>query len=135
MAKRCRKCYVAVVTSIMLFTFAIAHFAVSPPVILQNLKDVNIMLFGDAKFQCTAKGYNFNITWQKHDSTFPRSSKIYQERVDEDKIKSILEINDAVGFYAGKYCCIAKNEAGNDLSCAHLNLKGICFISTYHTTQ
>ena len=112
----------------MPFPFAIVLYrttTVSPPVILQHPKDVNIMAFGIAKFQCAAKGYDANITWQKHElSLLPRTSRIYNDAKDEDEIKSILEISNAVGYYTGKYCCIAYNEAGSVSSCANLTVKG-----------
>jgi len=98
---------------------------VSPPVILQDPEDISILLFAFAKFQCIAEGYNANITWTKHDSTLPRTSKIFTRTEDENKVKSILEINNAVGYYAGKYCCIVGNQAGNVSSCANLRVNGM----------
>jgi len=97
---------------------------VSPPVIMQNPKNVDIMSFGVAKFQCIAKGYRANITWQKHDSSLPKTSRIYDEKESEDKIKSILEIRNVFGYYSGIYCCFAYNKAGNVLSCANLTVNG-----------
>ena len=87
--------------------------------------DVNVLLFGLAKFQCVAEGYKANITWQKHGSTLPRTSRIYIRLEDKDEIKSILEINSAVGYYAGKYCCIVGNKAGYVSSCANLTVNGM----------
>ncbi|XP_065904870.1 cell adhesion molecule Dscam1-like isoform X3 [Dysidea avara] len=100
--------------------------AMSPPVIMQDPMDVNVLLFGLAKFQCVAEGYKANITWQKHGSTLPRTSRIYIRLEDKDEIKSILEINSAVGYYAGKYCCIVGNKAGYVSSCANLTVNVPC---------
>jgi len=113
------------------------NLTVSPPVILQHPKDASIKLFGVAKFQCIAKGYNVNIIWQSHGSNLPRASRIYNGTEDEDKVKSILEIDNAVGYYVGKYCCVAYNEAGNVSSCANLTVEGTASIGDCicHTVQ
>ena len=107
-----------------LYKFIAHNSVVSPPVMIQNPTGKAIMIFGVAKFQCTAKGHNVNMTWLKHDSTIPRTSQIYNRMDNADKITSILEITNAVGFYAGKYCCIAYNKAGNISRCANLTVKG-----------
>ena len=72
----------------------------SPPVILQGPQDVNILLFGVAKFQCAADGYNTEITWHKHRSTLPRTYRTTTTK-EKTEIKSVLEISPSVGFMLG----------------------------------
>jgi len=107
-------------------------FAVSPPVIIVQPESVvtttecSIMYFS-----CIARGFQLiDVIWKKDGlSRLPRTAVVTtSSSFDRNEITSILQISQVIGYYNGKYSCVARNSAGSVSSHnATLHVKGKVF--------
>ena len=86
---------------------------------------MNISVYESVSFKCTAHGYGvIKLVWERVEHNMPIKA-VVTERTSLNKISSILEITNSVGYYSGKYYCIAENEFGTVVSqTANLYVQG-----------
>ena len=64
------------------------------------------------------------LVWKRVEQNMPLSAVVTEEKL-LNEISSILEITKAVGYYSGKYYCVAENEIGSVVSqTANLYVQG-----------
>ena len=97
--------------------------AVLPTISVQP-NDGDVEVYGSATFECTAQGFGIAITWKRMKYNMPVTAKITEMKL-QDGVKSTLNIAKVVGYYNGKYYCVAENEGGVVISqTAKLIVKG-----------
>ena len=98
----------------------------SLPLILNHPKNASVNVFDPVVFECMAEGFGFiTITWRRDGYKLPSTATTQTTR-SQNKIISILRITKTVGYYGGRYYCIAVNEAGMTTSHhANLQIQGI----------
>ena len=86
---------------------------------------MNIGLYESVSFKCTAHGYGvIKLVWERVKHNMPTTAVVTEE-TSLNEISSILEITNSVGYYSGKYYCIAQNEFGTAVSLtANLYVQG-----------
>ena len=86
---------------------------------------MNISVYESVSFKCTAHGYGvIKLVWERVEHNMPIKA-VVTERTSLNEITSILEITNTVGYYSGKYYCIAQNEFGTiDSLTANLYVQG-----------
>ena len=97
----------------------------SLPKISEQPRDMNIGLYESVSFKCTTHGYGtMKLVWKRVEHNMPVTAIVTEEKL-LNGISSILEITKAVGYYSGKYCCVAENEIGSVVSqTANLYVQG-----------
>ena len=64
------------------------------------------------------------LVWKRVEQNMPITAVVTEEKL-LNEISSILEITKAVGYYGGKYYCVAENEIGSVVSqTANLYVQG-----------
>ena len=98
---------------------------VSLPVVLKHPKAATVGIFQSAVFECSFQSFGaLKVVWKKNEQSLPA---IASEVVTKSKniATSILQINRTVGYYSGKYYCVAENIAGQVASlAADLHVQG-----------
>ena len=86
---------------------------------------MNINLYESVSFKCAAYGYGvIKLVWKRVEHNMP-ITVVVTEETSSNEISSILEITNSVGYYSGKYYCIAENEFGPVVSqTANLYVQG-----------
>ena len=97
----------------------------SLPIISEQPKDMNIGLYESVSFKCTAHGFGtMKLVWKRVEHNMPITAVVTEEKL-LNEISSVLEITKTVGYYSGKYYCVAENEIGPVVSqTANLNVQG-----------
>ena len=97
----------------------------SSPKISEQPKDMNIGLYGSVSFKCSVNGFGvIKLVWKRVEHNMPVTAVVTEEK-SLNGISSILEITKAVGYYIGKYYCVAENEFGSVVSqTANLYVQG-----------
>ena len=95
------------------------------PKISEQPKDIIIGLFESVSFKCTAHGFGtMKLVWKRIEHSMPITA-VVTDKKSLNEISSILEITKAVGYYSGKYYCVAENEIGPVVSqTANLYVQG-----------
>ena len=87
------------------------------PVFLKHPGTTTVNISTNVTFSCTAKGFNItDVIWRKVGSSrLPLAATVTIKR-SPSKVRSILKITNAAGYYTGKYYCKAINTAGQTSS-------------------
>ena len=99
---------------------------VSPPVIRKQPTDEVAEVYSSITFECEVQGYgNITVHWRKLGSSLPKTAVVGNNK-STNGVTSTLKITKVVGYYAGTYCCVANNIAGQTTSkYANLSVKGM----------
>jgi len=93
--------------------------------VLTHPSSATVSIFQSVAFECSFQSFGvLNIMWKKHGHSLPTTAS---ERVINSShiITSVLQINRTVGYYSGKYYCVAENIAGKVASlAADLSVQG-----------
>ena len=102
-----------------------AHL-VSRPVIVKQPKDEVVGVYSSITLECKVQGYgHINVKWRKLGSPLPKTAIVSNNKL-KNGVSSTLKITNVVGYYDGKYCCVANNIAGETTSkYANLSVKGM----------
>ena len=102
-----------------MISYLIFYFTVSTPVISEQPRDANAMVYESVSFKCTARGFGkIKIVWKRVNHNMPETAlpPVETEKFFNE-ITSILKITKTVGYYSGQYYCVAEsNEAGRSAS-------------------
>jgi len=106
------------------YVYYIPH-AVSLPVVLKHPSAATVGIFQSTMLECSFQSFGIlKVYWKKNDHSLPTTAS---ERVINSGhiVTSVLQINRTVGYYSGKYYCVAENIAGQVLSrAADLHVQG-----------
>ena len=73
---------------------------------------MSVGLYESVSFKCTAHGFGaMKLVWKRVEHNMPITAVVTEKKL-LNEISSILEITRAVGYYSGKYYCVAENEIG-----------------------
>ena len=91
----------------------VLYFTVSAPRITKQPEDVNVTTGCNfASFVCTARGFGLlKIFWKRINYTLPITAKVTEHNAFSE-LSSTLTISEIVGYYSGRYYCVAENEVG-----------------------
>ena len=97
----------------------------SLPKITEQPNNMTIDIFKSVSLNCTARGFGLSeIIWKRIRYAIPVIAET-TSIISVNEITSVLKITNTVGYYSGKYYCIAKNKAGETISqIATLNVIG-----------
>ena len=98
---------------------------VSLPVVLKHPSAAIVGIFQSAVFECSFQSFGaFKVVWKKDGHSLPATASEIVTKSNHI-ITTVLEINRTVGYYSGKYYCVADNIAGQALShAADLHVQG-----------
>ena len=82
-------------------------------------------IFQSAVFKCSFQSFGYmKVVWKKDGHSLPAKATDAITR-SKNIVTSRLQINRAVGYYSGKYYCVAENIAGKvALLAADLHVQG-----------
>ena len=104
-----------------------------PPIITAQPKPTVDIAPYSASFSCSAKGMgNVKISWRREDGQALPSkavTAVQDSGNDEMTTTGFLIISDITAYDMGKYCCVASNEGGEDVSdCVQLTVQSMNII-------
>ena len=77
---------------------------------------MNVTAYNYALITCTAHGFGLiTIAWKRINYGLPNTASITENKT-LNEFSSTLKITKVVGYYSGKYYCVAENEFGIDIS-------------------
>lgn len=93
-----------------------------PPSFIKKIENLTALLGNTVTFQAAVKGSEpISVTWTKGKDILKVSDKI--KITFEDSIATLI-IADVQANHAGKYTCLAENEAGSQTCFGELAVKG-----------
>ena len=82
------------------------------PIIVRQPRSTVVEICKVATFECTARSYgNVSITWRRQNYKLPVTATVLNTR-SLTEIKSILKIENTIGYYKGYYYCVIENIVG-----------------------
>lgn len=95
---------------------------VEPPSFVEKLENMSCLVSKELSLQCSLKGSEpMAVSWLKDDHELKEAE--YIQITYEDKI-ALLHITSVHAHHAGKYTCLANNQAGSQKCSAVLTVKG-----------
>ena len=95
---------------------------VEPPSFVQKLENMSCLVSKEVSLHCSLKGSEpMTLSWLKDDHELKETEHI--QITYEDKI-SLLHITSVHADHAGKYTCLAHNQAGRQKCSSVLTVKG-----------
>ena len=100
------------------------HTVVSLPVVFTHPSAAIVGIFQSAVFKCSFQSFGYmKVVWKKDGHSLPAKATDTITR-SKNIVTSRLQINRAVGYYSGKYYCVAENIAGQVASLAADHVQG-----------
>ena len=93
--------------------------------VLRHPSTAIVGIFQSAVLECSFQSFGIlKVVWKKHGHSLPVKASD-TVTISKNTVTSVLKINRTVGYYSGKYYCVAENIAGKVASlAADLSVQG-----------